>query len=89
MEQECTLRCADVCRELGVPAPAGGGELNEAAMAAVARSYAAVACRAARRRASDQVLRARIEELRRECEEEEALLAAMETADAASGVAMA
>lgn len=88
VEEECTLRCADVCRELGVPAPeAGSGELNEATMPVVMRSYEAVVFRAARRRASDQLLRARIEELRRECEEEEALIAAMETADAASGIA--
>ena len=86
--EECTLRCADVCRELGVPVPTtGGDELNEATMPVVMRSYEAVVFRAARRRASDQLLRARIEELRRECEEEEALLAAMEMEDAALGIA--
>lgn len=88
VEEECTLRCADVCRELGVPVPeAASDELNDATMPAVMRSYEAVVFRAARRHASDQRLRVRIEELRRECEEEEALIAAMETADAASGIA--
>jgi hypothetical protein len=78
-----------VCRELGVPVPeAASDELNDATMPLVMRSYEAVVFRAARRRASDERLRARIEELRSECEEEEALIAALETADADSGTGM-
>ena len=49
-------------------------------MPVVMRSYEAVVFRAARRRASDQLLRVRIEELRRECEEEEALIAELKAA---------
>lgn len=72
-------RCAEVCHGLGVPVPtAGGDELNDTTMTAVSRSYECVVFRAVRRCASAHSLRARIEELRRECEEEEALLAAYE-----------
>lgn len=82
VEEECTPQLVDVCRELGVPVPTTGGpELNETTMPVVMRSYEAVVFRAARRRASNERLRVSIEELRRECEEEEALIAALDAED--------
>ena len=74
------LRCSTLYRQLGVPPlDAGVDELNEATMAAITRSYESRILRATRRLAHARTMQNQIENLRRECEEEEALIAKIDT----------